>query len=66
MKIDEKKLNLALASACLTANELAKNAKLGVDTLSKLRNGREAQPRTIGKLARALGVDVTELIEQEG
>jgi DNA-binding Xre family transcriptional regulator len=61
-----RKLNIAMANTCMTINELAEKADLGTDTLAKLKRGREAQPRTIGKLARALGVEVTELIEQEG
>ena len=32
-------------------------------TLSRIMNGGEARPETIGKIARALGVDVTEIIE---
>jgi transcriptional regulator with XRE-family HTH domain len=50
----------------LSQRELAEKAGVAVDTISELeRREREAQPRTIQKLARALGVEPIELMREE-
>jgi transcriptional regulator with XRE-family HTH domain len=63
LEISIQKLKLAQARACLTGNELAVKAELGTGTLQKIFNKqRRPTPKTIGKLAKALNVDVTEII----
>lgn len=61
MKIDLNRLDLILARECKTMSDL----KDGVSpqTLTRIRRGEEVKPRTLGKIARALGVDVTEIME---
>lgn len=50
----------------MTQEELAEAAGVGQDTISQLeRHEREAQPRTIKKLAKALGVEPRELMKEE-
>lgn len=63
MLISIERLNLAQAKACMSSKELQEAAKISDVTLSRIRNG-EQKPRlqTIGKLARALGIDPAELI----
>lgn len=67
MKIDIEKLNIAQANSCLTNKELCKNAEVGYITLIEIKNGKRKSPnlKTLGKLAKALNVDVTELLEKE-
>ncbi|HHV09771.1 MAG TPA: helix-turn-helix transcriptional regulator [Clostridiales bacterium] len=63
MKLNNKKFDIILATKCMSAKDLSKKSGVNVITLSKLRNGSVARPQTIGRLAAALEVDVTELIE---
>ena len=56
---------LEMAKTCLSAAELARKAKMPDSTLNRLMQGKEVFPVTAGKVARALGVDVTEIIELE-
>ena len=65
MKANRKKLELAMARACICTNDLAREAKIPLPTLNNVITGRGIRPATIGKVAKALGVDVAEIIEQE-
>jgi len=65
MKLDKAKYKLALARACLTPAELCEKADLPRPSLNNATKGRGIRPATLGKIARALGVDVTEIMEQE-
>ncbi|MDD6414121.1 MAG: hypothetical protein PUG06_08665 [Blautia sp.] len=62
MRIDRKKYELARARACKGQKDLIAEG-LPKGTLCRLIGGGNAKPETIGKLAKALGVDVTEIIE---
>ncbi len=62
MKIDAKKLEIAMANECITRNELAKKAKVAEVTLTKIKAGKNFKPVTIGKIAKALKVKVEDLI----
>jgi transcriptional regulator with XRE-family HTH domain len=65
MKVDCIKLNLALAKSCLSMTELSKLSGINKVTLTRIRKERqEPKPKTVGKIAKALNVDVTELIEE--
>lgn len=65
MKIDKQKYELARARACMGQKDIV-SAGIPKGTLRGIINGRaEARPETIGKIAKALGVDVTEIIETE-
>lgn len=63
MKVDRSKLELAMARACLTTAELTENAEMPRSTVNGVISGRSVKPGTIGKVAKALGVDVTEILE---
>lgn len=62
--LDISKLLLFQANACLNINELSEKATISRFTLSKIINGkRNASPKTIGLLAKALNVEVTDLVQ---
>lgn len=66
MEMDIKKFNLALANSCLTLEELSKKSGVGRCTISRVKNdSQKATPRTLGKLAKALGVRVEDLLQKE-
>lgn len=66
MKINVDKLNIAQAEKCLTNKELCKLAGIGYLTLTMIKaNRRNCQAVTVGKIAKALDIPVSELVEQE-
>lgn len=63
MRIDKEKLELAKARACMDTGDLVK-AGIPKGTLCRIYHSN-IRPATIGKIAHALGVDVTEIIVTE-
>ncbi len=64
MKINDEKLEIAMANKCMTINQLA--AKSGVSRMSLANytaNRRNPKPSTVGKIAKALDVKVEDLIQ---
>lgn len=61
MRVDPKKLELYLAKACMSESDLRTGTS--PQTLLKIRKGMEVKPKTVGKIAIALGVDVIDIIE---
>ncbi len=61
VKIDNSKLDVLLARRCMTIADLRKEASS--QTLTRIRRGESVKPITAGKIALALGVDVTDIIE---
>lgn len=64
MKADRKKLELALAQSCYTPKKLAEVAKMPRPTLNNVICGRNVRPATLGRVARALGVPVEQIIDE--
>lgn len=64
MRIDRDKLKLAQARAMLGNKELAAAAKVSPNVLVTAGKANFS-PVTVGKIAKALGVDVTEIIEDK-
>ncbi len=64
MRIDRDKLKLAQARAMLGNKELAAAAKVSTNSLVTAGKANFS-PVTVGKIAKALGVDVTEIIEDK-
>ena len=59
-----RKIRIAQARACISLNDLVE--KTGRATVSKTINGKiSPTPKTIGLLAKALNVDITEIINSE-
>lgn len=64
MKANRKKLEIAMANACMNANDIQKVSDIPRPTINNVISGKNVRTGTIGKVARALGVSVTEIIEQ--
>lgn len=63
MVADKKKLKLAMARACINTEDLQAASGLPRPTINNVISGRSVRPGTIGRVAKALGVDVTEIME---
>lgn len=63
MKLDRKKYMIARARACMGQKDL-EAAGIPKGTLCRALRS-EVKPETAGKIAKALGCDVTEIIETE-
>lgn len=64
MKINRKKLEMELARNCKNLSSLRDDG-LSPQTLTRVMNGRDVKPVTVGKIAKALGVDPVEIIKME-
>lgn len=65
MRADRKKLELAMARACMNTEDLRAKIEMPRPTLSKVIAGKSVRPGTIGRVAKALQIDVTELLADE-
>lgn len=65
MKVNRSKLELSMARACMTSAELPKVAGLPRPTFQNAVVGKSVRPATVGKIAKALGVDPVDIIETE-
>lgn len=64
MKLSVKKLKLLLANNVMTTEELSKKSEVSQVTIARMKAGtQEPRPQTLGKIARALGVKVEDLLE---
>ena len=64
MKIDRQKYELARARACMGQKEL-EAVGIPKGTLCRIIGGKDLRPETAGRIAKALGCDVTEILETE-
>lgn len=63
MTINRKKFDIVLANTGLTIVELSKRAGMSRQRLSVILNQKTVTPRSAGRVSKALGVDVTEIID---
>lgn len=63
LKISKSKLEIAMARAELNRNALAEKAQMPVPTIRNVLMRGTCKPATVGRIAKALGVDVTDIIE---
>lgn len=63
MTADKMKLQIAMARAKMGIEDIAERASMPKVTVCKVINGKSVLPATLGKVASALGVDVTELLD---
>ena len=63
MRLDRKKMVCAMMDADLNTKQLAERAGVSRATTCSIKNGKSCNYDTAVKLAKALGVDVTEIIE---
>lgn len=64
MKLDANKFMMILAEKQITLKDLCEESGIGVSTLQKVRKGNTPRPATIGRIAKALGVDVQDIIQE--
>lgn len=65
-KLDMKKFDLARAAKCYTKTQTAEKAGITYSTYLKIQNGENRlTARTLGRLAKALGVKPADLIQDE-
>ena len=62
-RIDKDKISFIMAGKGMLQKDLAEKSCMSRGNLSTIINGKNCQVRTIFKLADALGVDVTEILE---
>lgn len=65
MKVDKKLLYIAMANACLDTADLQKKSSLPRPTLNNAIVGKTVRPKTIGSIAKALGVRVEDILLKE-
>ena len=64
VKIDKMKLDLAMANKAYSAKELSQKCGVSQVTIVRITKGvQEARPGTVGKIAKALKVPVTDIIK---
>lgn len=63
MIANKRKLEIAMANACMNPYDLCKVAEIRYQTYQRITSGKDAKPATIGKIAKALNVSVENLIE---
>ena len=65
-KIDGERLRQLRREQALSQRDLSRITGIAHDSISQLETGkRDAQPRTIRKLAEALGVEPKELMKED-
>jgi len=65
MKANRKKLELAMARACMNSADLPAAAGLPRPTVNNAIVGKSVRPATLGRIAKALGVDPADIIKEE-
>lgn len=63
MQLSKNKILVAMAQNNYTTKDLAKAYGVSCSRINFILNSREVRPTTVAKLSKALGVDVTELLE---
>lgn len=63
MKLDRVKIEIEMANNLVSYSETAEKAGISKQRFSTILKQKNISPKTAGKIAKALGVDVTEIIE---
>ena len=63
MRVDKNKAAIARARSCKSAAELIEASGLVQSTFNRAMRGMDVKPATLGRIARALGVDVLDILE---
>ncbi|MBS5483329.1 MAG: helix-turn-helix domain-containing protein [Eubacterium sp.] len=63
MQLSKNKINVAIAKEQITITKLAERYGVSRSRMNLILNSREVTPVCAGRLAKALNVDVTELLE---
>lgn len=65
MRANTVSIKIAMAKECLTTIDVCKRAEMPKTTLNNVLSGRSVRPATLGRVAKALNVDVREIMEVE-
>ena len=65
MKIDSIKIKLILAEREMTRTELATLCGISRQNVSTVLTRGTCEPKTAGKIAKALGVDAREIVKED-
>lgn len=65
MVINKQKLQLAMANNCISSSDLQLKSNLPRGTFLNAVTGKSVRPITAGKIAKALGCEVTDLLDNE-
>ena len=65
MKISKEKIEYIMATKGLTASEISEKSGVSRQNFSTIKLRGTCEPATAGKIARGMGVDVADIIEQE-
>lgn len=66
MVADKYKVQIAMARACMTVSDIAQKADMPFQSVKNVVGGRRSvRPETIGRVAKALKVDVTAILANE-
>ena len=63
MTLNREKVDIILARKGVTVSAVCKNAGFSRNRFYTVMNSKKISPMTAGRVAAALGVDVTEIIE---
>lgn len=63
MRANRQKVLIARARSCLSVSDIIAMSELPRATINRAINGMSVAPETMGKVARALGVDVLDILE---
>lgn len=62
MIVDRDKLLLAMARVCMDTKDLVRETKMPRQTVNRVLLGRSVRPATMGRIAKALGVDPGDIV----
>ncbi len=65
MKLSREKVELKRAAKCMTVSAMAEAYGVSRARMNVILNQREVTPVCAGRIAKTLGVDVTEILETE-
>lgn len=65
MKLSREKIDVQRANKCMTITEMAGAYGVSRARMNIILNQREVTPVCAGRIAKALDVDVTEILEDE-
>lgn len=66
MKIDSKQIEIYMAMQDITKTDLSERCRISRQNLSTIIRRGTCEPKTAGKIARGLGVSVSEILAKEG
>ena len=63
MRVKEREFLIAMANKMINLGEVANKTGISRQTLSYIKNGKKCKADLAGKIANALGVEVTEIFD---